>query len=54
MHHGPRGPKLDMHKFDGNDLVAWVSQMEQFFNLHHIYDGIDQLQIAVLYLDTER
>ena len=50
----PRGPKLDMHKFDGNGSIIWVLQMEQFFNLHHINHGIEQLQVAVLYLDTER
>ena len=29
MHHGHRGPKLEMHKFDGNDPTTRASQMEQ-------------------------
>ena len=54
MHHGHQGPKLDMHKFDGTNPMVLVSQMEQFFNLHNIVDGIEQLQIELLYLDLER
>ena len=54
MHHGPMNPKLDMHKFDGNGLATSVAQMEEFFNLHHINDGIEKLQVTILYLDTER
>ena len=26
-------PKIDMRKFDGKDLVTWILQMEQYFNL---------------------
>ena len=28
--------------------------MEQFHNLHHITNGVEQLQGVVLYLDTKR
>jgi hypothetical protein len=47
-------PKLDMNKFYGNDLEAWVSQMEQFFILKNIQDGLEQLHIGILYLYLER
>jgi hypothetical protein len=29
--HGPRGPKLDMQKFDGSNPEGWASQMENLF-----------------------
>ena len=29
-------PKIDMRKFDGNDLVTWILQMEQYFDLHNL------------------
>ena len=54
MHHGYRGPKLDMHKFDGKDPYDWVSQMEQLFILHNIQDNNEQLHVALLYLDLKR
>jgi hypothetical protein len=52
--HGPRGPKLDMQKFDGTDPAGWVSQMEHFFCLHNICTTDDKYQVALLYLDAER
>lgn len=54
MHHGHRGPKLDMHKFDGIDLVGGVAQMEYFFFLHKIFQDVDKLQVGIPYLDVER
>ena len=44
MHQRHRGPKLDMHKFDGTDPIGWVSQMEHFFFLHNICMDIDKVQ----------
>jgi len=32
--------KSKMRKFDGKDLVNWILQMEQYFDLH----GVPQLQ----------
>jgi hypothetical protein len=29
-------PKIDMRKFDGNDPIRWILQMEQFFDLHNV------------------
>ena len=29
-------PKIDMTKFDGKDLVTWILQMEQYFELHNM------------------
>ena len=29
-------PKIDMRKFDGNDPITWILQMEQFFDLHYV------------------
>jgi hypothetical protein len=29
-------PKIDMRKFDGKDLITWILQMEQFFDLHNV------------------
>ena len=54
MHHGHRGPKLDMHKFDGIDLNRWDSKMEHFFYLHNISNDIEKLQVGLLYLDVKR
>ena len=28
--------KIDMKKFDGNDPITWIFQMEQFFDLHQV------------------
>jgi hypothetical protein len=28
-------PKIDMRNFDGMDLITWILQMEQFFDLHN-------------------
>jgi hypothetical protein len=47
-------PKVDMHKFDGSTLVGWVSQMEQYFSLHNIWDDEIKIHVGVLYLDQER
>ena len=29
-------PKMDMRKFDGKDLVTWILQMEQYFDLNNV------------------
>jgi hypothetical protein len=32
-------PKVDMKKFDGSNLVSWVTQMKHYLSLHRtIYD----------------
>eukprot|EP00253_Pinus_taeda_P025087 PITA_25087 len=49
----PRPPKLDMHKFDGSHPVAWIAQMEQYFNLNNILDNETQLMVGSMYLDNE-
>ena len=54
--HGPsqRPPKLDMHKFDGSHPVAWIAQMEQYFNLNNILDNETKLMVGRMYLENER
>ena len=52
--HGPRGPKLDMQKFDGTDPKGWVSQLGHLFFLHNICTVDDKYQVTLLYLDAER
>lgn len=49
----PRPPKLDMYKFDGSHLTAWIAQMEQYFNLNYILDNSIQLSVGIMYLDNE-
>jgi hypothetical protein len=29
-------PKIDMRKFDGNDPITWILQMERLFDLHDV------------------
>ena len=29
-------PNIDMRKFDGKDLVTWILQMEQYFDLNNV------------------
>jgi len=43
-----------MHKFDGSHLIAWVAQMEHYFNLNYILDNETQLMVGSMYLDNER
>jgi hypothetical protein len=44
-------PKGEILKFDGFDLVGWVSQMEHYFSLHDIRDDETKFHVGVLYLD---
>eukprot|EP00253_Pinus_taeda_P022340 PITA_22340 len=37
-----------MHKFDGSHLAAWVTQMEQYFNLNNILDNETQLMTGTV------
>ncbi|KAH9298304.1 hypothetical protein KI387_029986, partial [Taxus chinensis] len=32
-------PKVEMRKFDGKDPLNWITQMENFFDLHQIPGG---------------
>ena len=50
----PWPPKLDMYKFDGSHPAAWITQMEQYFNLNYILDNATQLSVGIMYLDNER
>ena len=29
-------PNIDMRNFDGKNLVTWILQMEQYFDLHYV------------------
>ena len=49
----PKGihiPKTNMRKFDGNDPITWIFQMEQFFDIHHV-PNLQKVNIASLYLE---
>ena len=43
-------PKIDMRKFDGKDLVTWIVQMEQCFDLHNV-ENTKKVCIVTLYLE---
>ena len=42
--------KMDMRKFDGNDPVTWILQMEQYFDLHNV-QNTQKVRIATLHLE---
>ena len=42
-------PKMDMRKFDGNDPVIWILQMEQYFDLNNVQNR-QKVRIATLHL----
>ena len=50
----PRPPKLDIYKFDGSHLAAWIVKMEPYFTLNYILDNATQLSVGITYLDNER
>ena len=43
-----------MYKFDGSHPAAWITQMEQYFNLNYILDNVTQLSVGIMYLENER
>ena len=45
---------MDMYKFDGSHLAAWIAQMDKYFNLSYILDNAIQLSVGIMYLDNER
>jgi hypothetical protein len=56
-HHFQRDLRLlrvDVTKFDGSDPTGWVTQMEHYFSLYDITDGLAKLRYGVLHLDQER
>ena len=46
-------PKIDTRKFDGKDLVTWILQMEQYFDLHNV-QNTQKVCIATLYLEPNQ
>ena len=46
-------PKVDMWKFDGKDLLTWINQMENFFEIHQIQYG-QKVTMASLYLELDQ
>jgi hypothetical protein len=46
-------PKIDMRKFDGKDLITWILQMEQFFDLHNV-PHTQKVRISSLYLEPNQ
>lgn len=45
-------PKVEMHKFYGKDPLNWITQMENFFDLHQILGG-KKVTVASLYLEPD-
>ena len=43
-------PKMDMRKFDGKDLITWILQMEQNFDLHNV-QNTQKVCISTLHLE---
>ena len=46
-------PKINMRRFGGKDLVTWILQMEQYFDLHNV-QKIEKVRIATLYLEANK
>ena len=42
--------KMDMRKFDGKDLVTWILQMAQYFDLNNV-QNTQNVRIATLHLE---
>jgi len=42
--------KGDTRKFDGKDLVNWIRQMKQYFNLHEV-QLLQKVRISSSYLE---
>ena len=43
-------PNIYNGKFDGKDLVTWILQMEQYFDLNNV-QNIEKVCIETLYLE---
>lgn len=41
-----------MRNFDGIDLITWILQMEQYFELHNV-KHTQKVRIATLYLEKK-
>ena len=59
-HHGFKsGPcnyfilKIDISKFDGNDPITQIFNMEQFFDLHQL-PTLQKVTISSLYLEPDQ
>lgn len=46
-------PNIDMRKFDGKDLVKWVPQMVQFFDIHDM-QHTQKVHITSLCLESNQ
>ena len=46
-------PMVDMHKFDRNDPLTWINQMEIFFEVHQIPYGL-RVMMTSLYLELDQ
>ena len=43
-------PKMDIRKFDGEDPITWILQMEQYFDLNNVQNR-QNVHIATLHLE---
>ena len=46
-------PKIYMIKFDGNNSIKWLFQIEKFFDLHKVLT-LQKVTIASLYLEPDQ
>ena len=46
-------PNIDMRKFDGKDLVTWILQMEQCFDLNNV-QNTQKVCMETLYLEPNQ
>jgi hypothetical protein len=44
---------VDVTKFDGSNPTSWVTQIEHYFSLYDIIDGLAKIWYGVLHLDKE-
>lgn len=45
--------KTDTRKFDGNDPVTWIFEMEQYFYLHHV-ESLQRVNITSMFSEQEQ
>jgi hypothetical protein len=44
---------VEQNKFDGFDMLGWVTEMEHYFSLQEITDDMMKIEVGLLYLYLE-
>ena len=42
-----------MRKFDGNDLITWLFQMEKYFDIHQV-EALIKVNITSMFLEQDQ